>query len=432
MARTLSDSNLRDRAARGRLKARGKPYFRLIEEGLHLGYRKPRGRRGKPAPAGKWVGRHYDGGGDYTVSTIGAADDFSDADGVAVLSFTQAQNKLRELHVQRAHAAAGVAGPMTISAVLETYFEGLEGRGKSTANSRCHARIITSLLGDIEVAALRTKDYQHFLRDIAKTPARARTKAGQSQRYHPFDGEDPEAVRRRQVSANRVWTILRAGLNHAWRAGLIDGPSEWARVKPFKGVNAARVRYLTIAEARRLVNASDPEFRPLLQAALTSGCRYGELCRLTVGDFDVDGGTLAIRRSKSGKPRHVVLTEEGQAFFRDMTAGRGAGELMLRRAGGGPWTKSQQQRFMARACERARITPAIGIHGARHTWASLSVMAGVPLMVVAHNLGHRDTSMVQHHYGHLAPGFIADEIRKGAPRFGFKSTSNIAALKLGG
>src|SRR6516165_360984 len=54
-------------------------------------------------------------------------------------------------------------------------------------------------------------------------------------------------------------------------------------------------------------------------------------------------------------------------------------------------------------------------HILRHTWASLAVMAGVPLMVVAKTLGHSDTRMVEKHYGHLAPSFITEAIRP-APR----------------
>jgi hypothetical protein len=119
MARTLNDQNLKDRAARGRLEARGKPHYRLIEEGLHLGYRKPKGRRGKPAGAGKWILRRYDGKQAYVVETIGVADDHSDADGVAILNFKQAQAAARERMVQRAHTAAGVAGPLTVEAAIE-------------------------------------------------------------------------------------------------------------------------------------------------------------------------------------------------------------------------------------------------------------------------------------------------------------------------
>jgi integrase len=46
---------------------------------------------------------------------------------------------------------------------------------------------------------------------------------------------------------------------------------------------------------------------------------------------------------------------------------------------------------MREACEHARIIPPISFHILRHTWASLAVMARVPLLVVAKNLGHKDT-----------------------------------------
>jgi integrase len=37
----------------------------------------------------------------------------------------------------------------------------------------------------------------------------------------------------------------------------------------------------------------------------------------------------------------------------------------------------------------------VSFHILRHSWASLAVMAGVPLLVVAKNLGHADTRMVE-------------------------------------
>ncbi len=74
------DTSLDTRAARNRLKPRGKPYYRTVEEGLHLGYRRLKGHPGKPAGAGKWVLRHYIGAQAYVVETIGNADDYSDAD----------------------------------------------------------------------------------------------------------------------------------------------------------------------------------------------------------------------------------------------------------------------------------------------------------------------------------------------------------------
>jgi integrase len=188
-------------------------------------------------------------------------------------------------------------------------------------------------------------------------------------------------------------------------------------VRPFENVDVARVRYLTVPECQRLINAADREFRPMVQAALQTGCRYGELCRLTVGDFNADTGKVSVLQSKGGLPRHVVLTEEGEEFFAQLCAGRAGRELMLLKASGEVWGTSHQAKPMRLACERSHITPPINFHGLRHTWASHAAMAGVPLLVVAKNLGHSDTKMVEKHYGHLAPSYVDDAIRAGAPRF---------------
>jgi integrase len=49
-------------------------------------------------------------------------------------------------------------------------------------------------------------------------------------------------------------------------------------------------------------------------------------------------------------------------------------------------------------------------------------MAGMPLLVVARNLGHSDTRMVERHYGHLAANYITEAIRAAAPRYGLKAS----------
>ena len=78
-------------------------------------------------------------------------------------------------------------------------------------------------------------------------------------------------------------------------------------------------------------------------------------------------------------------------------------------------------------CAREDCPPA-SFHVMRHTWASLAVMAGGPLMVVARNLGHSDTRMVEKHYGHLAPSYVSDAIRAAAPKFGIKPDRKVVSL----
>jgi integrase len=192
-------------------------------------------------------------------------------------------------------------------------------------------------------------------------------------------------------------------------------------------VDAARTQYLQKGETRRLVNAADPEFRLMVQAALLTGARYGELGRLRVEDFQPDSQTIRVRKSKSGKPRHIVLTDEGVGFFSDVTAGRAGSDLLLTH-NGAPWGKSHQIRLMKRTCAAAKISPPIPFHGLRHTYASLAIMNKAPLMVIARNLGHTDTRMVEKHYGHLADSWLATEIKDKVPVLGIVEKTNVASL----
>jgi integrase len=426
MARTVRDANLEKREARRRLKARRKPYYRMMEEGLHLGYRKLKGG------AGKWVVRHYIGDHKYETETLdGSADDLSDADGVKILSFSQAQAKARDLMVDRAHKAAGKTGPMTVKNAVDAYVGFLETNRKSARFSRYAAdAFILPELGDTEVKDLTKDQIEKWLNRLAKAGARIRVKKGEAQRFKEIADPD-EHHRRRKSTANRILTILKAALNKAWREGRAPSDAAWRRVEPFENVDTARVRYLTLPEATRLLNGSAPDFRRLVRGALESGARYGELMVLKVADFNPDSDTIAIRQSKSGKPRHVVLTDEGATFFRSITTGRAGSSFLFLKEDGNAWLKDHQKEPMGEANERAKIDPPINFHGLRHTWASHAVMNGVPLMVVAKNLGHSDTRMVEKHYGHLAPSYVADAIRAGAPRFGKVEGPNVVPIPSG-
>jgi integrase len=419
MARTLRDANLDTRTARLKLPVRGKPHWRLVEAGVHIGYRRLKGR------AGRWCLRQYVGGRAYIVKTFATADDYSDADGHIILNFSQAQAKARERMVRHAHAAA--AGPLTVAGAVRDHLEHLEMRGKAITDARYRVEaFIVPVLGDIEVESLTTEVLRRWLADLAAAKPRVRTPKGEPQQYLNI-GSDDEAKRRRRSTTNRTLTTLKAALNRAWREGLVPSNTAWARVQPFHGVDVARLRFLTVAEAKRLINAAEFGFRQLVQAALMTGCRYGELARLTAADFHPDSGTITIQTSKSGKSRHVVLTAEGVEFFAQACIGKAGEDRIFTNGGGKPWKRSNQGRPMQLACARAKIKPAISFHGLRHTYASLSAMAGMPLIVLAKNLGHSTTRMVEKHYGHLSASYVADAVRASAPTFGLEP-SNVKRL----
>ncbi len=70
-----------------------------------------------------------------------------------------------------------------------------------------------------------------------------------------------------------------------------------------------------------------------------------------------------------------------------------------------------QRRPLLLACSAASIDPPINFHALRHTHASRLAMQGVPLAVIGAQLGHRDSRMVERHYGHMSPSYVSSTIR---------------------
>lgn len=414
MARSARSPRLETRNARAKLKAREAPYWQTIGPGHQVGYRK--GKKHSTWKA-RWRNPETD---ERRQANLGAADDHTGADGVDTLTFWQAQEAARAFFAEcerDANNGRDKGAPYTVADAINDYLEDLAHTGGDVDSTRRRAeRDILPSLGDVEARKLTGDAIKQWMRDLANTPAKARAKADGTMQYRTTTGGD--AQRRRRSSANRTLTILKAALNHAWRTGKVDSDAAWRTVRPFPKADAARVRYLSLDECRRLLNASEPDFRALVRGALLTGCRYGELAALDVADFDRDAAAIHIKDSKSGKARYVYVSDEGMAFFNAQSAGRPADAPMFVKADGTRWGKSHAQRPLARACEAARIDTAITFHELRHTYASQAIMAGAPLMVVATNLGHADTRMVEKHYGHLAHSYVRDTIRKTAPSIG--------------
>jgi integrase len=415
MPRTLRDSKLDSREARAKLKARGKPYWRLLEPGLHLGYRRLSKR------PGTWCVRRYVGDQAYEVEALeGVADDFSEADGHSVLSFAQAQRKALE-HKPKPD------GPLIVAQAVESYLEFLTAHRKSSRDARYrYEALIRPTLGDAVVQDLTKQQLEKWRDGLAAMPRRMRTAKGQPVRHLPLD-ESEEGKRKRRVSANRVVIILRAALSMAFANELVPSDTAWRRLKKFKGVDVERERFLSTDEIRRLLNACQGNFRKLVQAALATGCRYGELIGLLVNDFQPDSGTLLIRTSKAGKPRVVWLTAEAQALFTRWCLGKRGDELLLPRDDGGQWGPGHQFERMREACKHAGITPRVSFHALRHTHASHLAQKGVPTAVIAEQLGHADERMAKR-YAHLSETYTGATIRQHALTLGTEPDDTVVPL----
>ena len=437
MPRAVRDSKIDSRTSRHKLKVAGKPYYRALEPGLHLGYRK--GKKG-----GRWVVRWRDDDAKnpdgtrksdgYTVETLDPMpDDYEEANGTTVINFTQAQELAREIAGVRRRGVDDFAstrtGPYLVKDAVEDYKADFIQRGGKSISSMEYAintHILPSL-GSKDVEKLNRRHIRNWLTNVAEQPARLRTRKGEDQKFRDISN-DPDVIRKRRSTANRVLTILKAALNHAFNEGAVSSNEAWSAVKPFKGVDAPKIRYLSDDEARRLINACPQGLREIVTGALLTGARYSELARMVVSDFDPNSQTVHVALTKSAKPRAVYLTDEGGAFFNNATVGKKASDLIFTHPDGRKWGHAHQTRPMRNACKAARITPAIGFHVLRHTYGSRLAMQGVPMAVIADQLGHADTRITEKHYAHLGPSYVANTVRSALGEFGINTGSNVVGV----
>lgn len=426
MARTVKDKKLENRTSRRALKIQREPHWKSIDIGFHIGYRKHK------SGGGAWIARTRLQNKKYKFEQIGKADDIQDADGVAILSFSQAQEKARKWYeeLSRIDQGEGIID-YTVNDVLDDYIYYLEGHSRAAERTKYSLEAyIRPVFGNKKVSKLTSREIAEWHQELANKKPRKRSKVGEIAFKSDAEQED-DYKRKRKASANRILTIFKAALNRAYNEGKVHSDNAWRRVKPFRNVDNPKIRFLTLGECGRLVNACTPDFRPLVQAGLLTGCRWGELINLRVQDFHDASGTLFIADSKSGKPRHVTLEAQGHRFFSRHVIGRSSGEYMFLREDGEQWGRSHQTRRLKDACKRASIMPEISFHILRHTHASTLVQRGVPLPVIAAQLGHADTRICEKHYAHLTPSYVSDTIRSHFPDMQIVEEDNVTAIDNG-
>ncbi|HEY5964318.1 MAG TPA: site-specific integrase, partial [Xanthobacteraceae bacterium] len=293
MARTAKNAKVDSRSARLKLPARREPYWTKLQSGGHLGYR-------RIATGGFWIARYRDqASGKRTYEALGSADDFADHDAENVFSFDAAQELARKYFKRRVALLAGDWTPdnetLTVRQAMDLYladFEKRGGKGMAQARSVINAHILPAL-ADVAVARLTRARLVSWRDDIANGSARVRSKRNGPVKFRKARSQK----RQRQSTANRILTVLKAGLNFVRNEGRVSCRPVWELVKPFRNVDTSRVRYLDDNEARMLVKACSADFANIVTAALLTGCRYGELAALSMADFNRDSGSIYIRDS---------------------------------------------------------------------------------------------------------------------------------------
>ena len=270
---------------------------------------------------------------------------------------------------------------------------------------------------NIRVDELTTQHIRRWMDRLVLTPARKRLSEHPTEHDFLMSEDD---LRKRKSSINRYLNIFKAILNKAYQDGRVPSDVAWKRIRPFRRADAPRMEYFDLSEITKFVNACREDLRLLVCGALYTGCRYAELGRMQVRDYDSKAGKIYVQPSKNDKARYVTLTPEGMEFFEEICTKKNLDDLIFTKADGEPWKHSHQQRPFKAALKKAGIAKNASFHSLRHTHASQMAMQGIELSIIAHQLGHSDSRMAERHYAHLAPSYVSERIRLGFPTLGIR------------
>ena len=190
---------------------------------------------------------------------------------------------------------------------------------------------------------------------------------------------------RKIATVNRELALLH-------RLFTVAAQNRWVPISPFHegeslmdaSAETKRQTIPTDADFARLLAAccdGRAHIKPIVLLLADSGCRLGEALSLEWTDVDLGKGflTLKSQNTKTEQQRTVVLSPRAVAALSELK-GKGEDRLVFSgiRSIKGAWKK---------ACEIAGIE-GLRIHDLRHYHATRLVAAGVPLTVVARQLGH--------------------------------------------
>jgi integrase len=247
-------------------------------------------------------------------------------------------------------------------------------------------------------------------------------KIGEVRRSHVQALADRLVARGRHPSTIKNAVMpLRVLYRHAIRREVVS-------VNPTTGLDlpassGRRDRIASPEEAKALLALLDPLDAALWATAFFAGLRCGELMALRWEDVDLAAGLIRVQRSYDPKARQFIAPKSKAGLRRVPIPTVLKRYLMAVRCpsglvfGGeepfdrrvvvkrtlGNWAAAAVGAFLRGMSLPVELEP-IGLHEARHTYASLMIDAGVNAKALSEFLGHASVAITLDRYGHLMPG----------------------------
>jgi integrase len=286
---------------------------------------------------------------------------------------------------------------ITVGELCEIYLKEGCGEKKETTLATDRGRIerhIKPLLGKKDARALKKRDIEQFMRDIADGKTAADVKTGKRGRAIVEGGKG---------TATRTVGLLGGIFSFAVDRGILtENP-----VRGIKRFKDKRVeRFLSEDELARLGSAiadleAEEEITPFAAAAirllLFTGARRGEILDLRWEWVDFDRSSLFLPDSKTGR-KSIYLSAPARQILTDIPRIEKNPFVICSEAEGKP--VADLKRPWARVCCRAGIEN-LRIHDLRHNFASTGAMGGLSLPMIGKLLGHLRTETTAR-YSHLA------------------------------
>jgi len=244
----------------------------------------------------------------------------------------------------------------------------------------------------------------------------------------PAESIRPQDIEKRlnEVATKRKWKPAttnrhKAVLSLIFRLALNNGKvtSNPARlVRRLKEDNHV-IRFLSIEEQKRLEAVLTPERWAMVQLALNTGARAGELWDLKWRHVDDASASpqITLLKTKNGSIRYVPLNADALDALRVLSKVEGTAGYVFPR---------EPYRFWFESAIKAAKIESFRFHDLRHTFASRCTMQGVGPVALAALLGHRSLAMVLR-YSHLAPKHLADAVSR-LVSFGTSTKTDTASV----
>jgi integrase len=264
-------------------------------------------------------------------------------------------------------AMADVPVRRTFGDWAEAYQESrVDLAGATTKNMISHVRAIVPVFGDRDPETITPADVQEWVAGLSLKPR----------------------------SLRRYITTLRAILDFA---GVDPNPARDGRVRLPREERAV-VEPPSADAVEAIIANSPPRWRLPLRTLAETGMRIGELAALEWRDVDITGSRFRIRDGKTAAARRWVAVPE--ELMMEITAVTPPDDRTAERRVFVGATTNAARNVVTRACKAAGIahfTP----HDLRHRYASVQIARGVPVTMVAAQLGHTKNSLTLDVYSHV-------------------------------